>query len=130
MCPKKTENTVADDNFCDSTFFMWFAKSKIETTVPEADPSPLQKYEQSTRELALLGVEMKAADAALRNMFVIHKDPRIAFINGNLQARVNASKLISVEVRECEGRWAAAFRKFQQKMAESAELKIKANLTR
>jgi hypothetical protein len=102
-----------------------FTKTEIIETVIE--PSALERYEDCCKELAASAIELKAAEVALRGEFGICKDPRIRFIRNShgteMHTRVNAAQLVAPEVRACERRWAEAFRKFQQKLIESAELK-------
>jgi hypothetical protein len=101
---------------------MRFAKTKIETVEPEPDRSSLEKYEQSCRELSEIGREMKDAEKAL----VRFKDPRIAWKNAEMYARVNAMEMPLPELRECERRWAKLFQAHQQKQGEVQRLKKEA----
>jgi predicted NBD/HSP70 family sugar kinase len=108
----------------------WFTKAQTEAVETTPELTPQERYEESLHELSVIDAEMKAADAALRNMFQTRKDPRVIFVGGRIYAAVNAMKNTSPEIRAVESRWAATFRKFQQKMVESAELKRAAGLVR
>ena len=111
---------------------MWFAKSQIETVEPESKQTPLEKYEESLRELATVDTEMKATDKELRQIFSVHKDPRVHFVYGDngwsMRTRANAEQLISPEIRAIERRWAELFRKHHQTQAKCARLKAEAGL--
>ncbi len=111
---------------------MWFAK-EIETETAVAELTPLEQYKQSCKELTELGTEFKAAERELARCFAIRKDPRVCIIRTargtvQMQTRVNAAKLVSAEVRECERNRTEAFEKYQQKLCESAQLKKAAGL--
>ena len=62
------------DNYCDSTFFMWFAKSQIETIEPEPMRSALKKCERACGELAAIQTQINAAETELRHIFAVRSE--------------------------------------------------------
>jgi hypothetical protein len=107
---------------------MWFGKTQIATVEPEPDRTPLEKYEQSCRELSAIQTAMKTAEKELVKCFSVHKDPRIRFVGRKLYARVNAMEMPLPELRECERRWAKLFQAHQQRQGEVQRLKKEAGL--
>jgi hypothetical protein len=102
----------------------WFTKVETKTVETIAQPSALERYERSCRQLSEIGREMKDAEKAL----VRFKDPRIAWKNAEMYARVNAMEMPLPELRECERRWAKLFQAHQQKQDEVQRLKKEAGL--
>jgi hypothetical protein len=99
----------------------WFTKptENIETA---PGLTPLELYEQNRTELRALDQELAAAEKAIVNHTGIHKDARIAFINGDVFARINAMS-VDPQLQALEGRRADVLRRWSANLAEGARLK-------